>query len=173
MTRRNADLLVCLLVSKRLYEVAISFVYRNPSIISFRRFYRALKSKPELGFLVRSLDISRFRASIPRPLIQECLSVVPVLRQCRLMLEDLGDEGILETLFVRTQHLKVLEIKPCWPHAWRERLIPDLIHDFFIKQPLPSVGAGLTSLTATSVMCLAQGCSRLCYLICPARKGLM
>lgn len=121
-------------------------MYQEPNISRFHRFHCILNSKPELGYLVRSLDLSRFQATIPIPIIQACLSAMPHLRQCRLTLEDLGDEGILETLFGKMHLLNGLEIETCHPYARREWLIPELIHKFF-KNSCTSVGVSLTNLT--------------------------
>lgn len=144
--KRNFDLVRCLLVSQRLHNVTISFMYQDPKISRFPKFHRILQSKSEYGTLIRSLDISSFRAMIPIPVLQSCLSVMPLLGQLRLMLEDLGDNGMLRIVFGKMQYLKVLEIDTFYPNGRSDCTIPSLIHDFFATSSRP-LGVSLTSLT--------------------------
>ncbi|KAI9763512.1 MAG: hypothetical protein M1840_000465 [Geoglossum simile] len=62
-TTRNADLMSCLLTSRHFYSVTITHLYRRVAVMHSNAFAKVLSNVsqyPELGTLVRTLDLSRF-----------------------------------------------------------------------------------------------------------------
>ena len=130
---RNADLIACLLTSKTLNAVTTNVLYKHitlPHSYVFSKFFNHISANPELGKLVRRLDLSHFSSvgfgrtremnskiqNLTSETLLGCLSLVPNLKEL-LFQEHLDqdiDASILSKAFYELPYLRSLDLCACY-----------------------------------------------------------
>ncbi|KAI9766390.1 MAG: hypothetical protein M1839_004910 [Geoglossum umbratile] len=112
-TARNADLMSCLLTSRLFCSATITHLYRRVAILHSNAFAKILSNisqYPELGSLVRTLDLSQFTPvglgrtrrtnsevqNLTAGTLLRCLELTPKLRE--FLVQEHLDEGISEAV---------------------------------------------------------------------------
>ncbi|KAI9865652.1 MAG: hypothetical protein M1813_002110 [Trichoglossum hirsutum] len=117
-TARNVDLMSCLLTSRLFYSVTIAHLYRRVAIIrsdSFTKVLNNISEYPELGTLVRTIDLSHFTCvglgrarrknsevqNLTAETLLKCLERTPRLREflAQEHLDENISEGVLRKVF--------------------------------------------------------------------------
>ena len=126
---RNEDLVACLLTSKKLYASAHRVLYRQVTFqhsYTFSKFMDQVRRDPELGILVRRLDLSHFTSlgmgrtqklnseiqNMTSKSLLECLKATPRIREVLLQLhvdQDV-DTYVLLKLFYGLPKLEALDL---------------------------------------------------------------
>lgn len=126
---RNSDLLACLLTSKTLYRPTMTVLYKHitiPHSYVFSKFLTHIKRYPELGRLVRRMDLSHFSSiglgrtiemnkeiqNVTAKTLLECLDLMPQLQE--LLLQEHLDHDIngnvLYKIFNDLPRLRALDL---------------------------------------------------------------
>ena len=126
---RNTDLLSCLLASKPIHQATINVLYKSitiPHSYVFSKFLAHLKKFPDLGRLVRRLDLSHFTSiglgrtidmnkeiqNMTSKTLLECIELMPHLQELLLQehLDHDIDEAVLFKIFTGLSKLRALDL---------------------------------------------------------------
>lgn len=126
---RNTDLLSCLLASKSVHQATINVLYKSitiPHSYVFSKFLAHIKKFPDLGRLVRRLDLSHFTSiglgrtidmnkeiqNMTSKTLLECFELMPHLQELLLQehLDHDIDEAVLFKIFTGLPKLRALDL---------------------------------------------------------------
>ncbi len=127
-THRNVDLVSCLLASRTMHVATINTLYSHitvPHSSIFLKFMTHLAKYPELGNIVRRLDLSHFTSvglgrtrqmnseiqNMTSRTLLKCLELTPAIQEVLLQehLDDDIDEAVLRKIFFGLRHMRAVD----------------------------------------------------------------
>jgi len=128
-TPRNVDIVSCLLTSRTISAAALNVLYNHitvPHSKIFSKFMNQLRRFPELGLLVRRLDLSHFTSvgmgrtqrdnaeiqNLTNKTLFECLQLIPAVQEV-LFQQNIDtdiDIMVLKQLFTSLPNLRALDL---------------------------------------------------------------
>ncbi|MCJ1328147.1 hypothetical protein MMC10_004822 [Thelotrema lepadinum] len=136
---RNVDLMSCLLTSKKMNAVTTNILYRQitlPHSYIFSKFLKHLSTYPDLGRLMRRLDLSHFTSvglgrsreknsqirNLTSDTLLNCMDLAPNLKELLLqehLEQDINDD-VLRKAFYGLPQLKSLDLCGCYAGSFAE-----------------------------------------------------
>lgn len=159
---RNTDLVACLSTCRRFNGVATNILYRHitlPHSYVFSKFLNRLSANPELGRLVRRLDLSHFSSiglgrtggmnaeiqNLTANTLLRCMELAPNLRE--LLLQEHLDQDINEAVLRKALYglpkLQSLDLCACYVGSFAEAF-PSALTQLWSQ---PNVELGIENLS--------------------------
>lgn len=151
--RRNMDILASLLVSKRLCSVTLNIIYRKvtlPHSYVFSKFLSHISDFPELGSLVKRLDLSHFNSiglgrtremnleiqNLTSDTLLRCLSLTPNLQELLLQehLDQDLDQAVLTKVLTGLPRLRALDLCASYAGSFSEAFSSAVTSDIYQTQ---------------------------------------